>query len=80
MYDLFDFEKGRKMNFQDKVVVITGGAHGIGLCAADEFKKYSVHVCVIDCSEGDHYVGNIGNKVELKNFAQAVIEKYGCSY
>lgn len=61
MYDLFDFEKGRKMNFQDKVVVITGGAHGIGLCAADEFKKYGAHVCVIDCSEGDHYVGDIGN-------------------
>ena len=77
MYDLFDFEKGRKMNFQDKVVVITGGAHGIGLCAADELKKYGAHVCVIDCSEGDHYVGDIGNKVDLENFAQVVIEKYG---
>ena len=50
MYDLFDFEKERKMNFQDKVVVITGGAHGIGLCAADEFKKYGAHVCVIEYS------------------------------
>ena len=65
------------MNFQDKVVVITGGAHGIGLCAADELKKYGAHVCVIDCSEGDHYVGDIGNKVDLENFAQVVIEKYG---
>ena len=50
------------MNFQDKVVVITGGAHGIGLCAADEFKKMGAHVCVIDCTKGDHYVGDIANK------------------
>lgn len=30
------------MNFENKVVVITGGAHGIGLCAANEFKKCGV--------------------------------------
>ncbi len=65
------------MNFENKVVVITGGAHGIGLCTADEFKKRGAHVCVIDCTEGDHYVGDIGNKDELESFAQTVIEKYG---
>ena len=65
------------MNFQDKVVVITGGAHGIGLCATEEFKKNGAHVCVIDCAEGDHYVGDIGNKDALEAFAQTVIEKYG---
>lgn len=65
------------MNFQDKVVVITGGAHGIGLCTADEFKKMGAHVCVIDCAEGDHYMGDIGNKDELEAFTQNVIEKYG---
>lgn len=65
------------MDFENKVVVITGGAHGIGLCTAEEFKKRGAHVCVIDCSEGDHYVGDIGNKKELENFAQTVIEKHG---
>ena len=63
--------------FENKVVVITGGAHGIGLCTAEEFKKQGAYVCVIDCVEGDHYVGDIGRKDDLEAFAQAVIETYG---
>ena len=65
------------MNFKNKVVVITGGAHGIGKCTAEEFKKCGAHVCVIDSTEGEHYVGDISNKEVLENFAQSVIEKYG---
>ena len=42
--------------FQNKVIVITGGANGIGKCIAEEFQKNGAHVCVIDQSEGDHYV------------------------
>ena len=34
--------------FQDKVIVITGGANGIGKCIAEEFKKNGAHVCIID--------------------------------
>ena len=63
--------------FQNKVVVITGGAGGIGKCIAEEFGKQGAHVCVIDCVEGDHYVGDIADKAALEAFAQAVIEKYG---
>ena len=65
------------MNFENKVVVITGGGHGIGLCTAEEFKKTGAHVCVIDCTEGDHFVGDIGDKDDLEAFAQAVIDRYG---
>ena len=65
------------MQFENKVVVITGGAHGIGLCAAEEFKKQGAQVCVIDCAPGDHFVGDIGEKSTLEAFAQFVIEKYG---
>ena len=65
------------MDFENKVVVITGGAHGIGLCAAQEFQKQGAHVCVIDCAEGDHYVGDIGCKETLEAFAQTVIDQYG---
>ena len=65
------------MNFENKVVVITGGAHGIGLCTAEEFKKLGAHVCVIDVAGSDHYVGDIGKKEVLEDFARTVIEKYG---
>ena len=65
------------MDFKDKVVVITGGAHGIGLCAAQEFRKQGAHVCVIDIIDGDHYIGDIGKKEVLEEFANDVIKKYG---
>lgn len=64
------------MNFENKVVVITGGAHGIGLCAYEEFKKLGAHVCVIDKSAGNHFVGDIGNKEDLETFAKSVIDTY----
>ena len=63
--------------FRNKVVVITGGAHGIGLCTAEEFRKQGAHVCVIDSAEGDHYVGDLGDKATLEDFARGVIETYG---
>ena len=63
--------------FQDKVVVITGGAGGIGKCIAEEFRKNGAVVCIIDCAEGDHYVGDIADKSVLEDFARQVIEKYG---
>ena len=66
-----------QLNFDQKVVVITGGAHGIGLCTAEAFRKRGAHVCVMDCAEGDHFTGDIGNKDELEAFAKSVIDRYG---
>lgn len=63
--------------FQEKVVVITGGANGIGKCIAEEFRKNGAQVWVIDCVPGDHYVGDIGNKSVLEDFARRVITKHG---
>ena len=63
--------------FQNKVVVITGGASGIGKCIAEEFRKAGAAVCVIDKAEGEHYVGDISRKEVLEAFAEEVIAKYG---
>ena len=37
--------------FSDKVVVITGGAGGIGRWTAHEFEKAGAKVCIIDTAE-----------------------------
>ena len=63
--------------FRDKVVVVTGGAQGIGRCIAEEFLKAGAQVCVIDKQEGDHFVGDIADKHTLEQFAQEVIAKHG---
>ena len=65
------------MDFKDKVVVITGGAQGIGRCIAEEFEKLGATVCVIDKQQGDHFVGNLADKQVLEQFAKNVIEKHG---
>ncbi len=63
--------------FKDKVVVVTGGAQGIGRCITDEFHKVGAYVCVIDKQEGNHFVGDIADKQVLEIFAKEVIGKYG---
>lgn len=65
------------MQFQDKVVVITGGAQGIGKCIADEFRREGAKVCVIDIQPGDHYVGDISKQNVLEHFANHVVSLYG---
>ena len=63
--------------FEHKVVVITGGAHGIGRCIAEEFQKNGASVCVIDKAEGDHFAGDISDKVVLERFSEQVIAEHG---
>ena len=65
------------MIFKDKVVIVTGGAQGIGRCIAEEFQKAGAMVCVIDKQQGDNFVGDIANKETLERFAKEVIEKHG---
>ena len=49
-------------DFKGKTAVITGGAHGIGLCIAQEFQKRGAEVEVIDIREGDHFTGDLSKK------------------
>ena len=63
--------------FQDKVVVITGGAGGIGKCIREEFEKAGARVCIIDMAENPFFVGDIGDEATLRRFAEKVIAEYG---
>ena len=62
--------------FKDKVVIVTGGANGIGRCIADEFRKEGAVVYVIDKQEGAHFVGDISKKEVLETFASDVLSKH----
>ena len=66
-----------KMEFENKVVVVTGGAHGIGKAIAEAFSAEGAKVVVIDKAEGNHYVGDISKEEVLEEFAGEVIRKYG---
>ncbi len=71
------------MQFKDKVVIVTGGAQGIGRCVADEFRKEGAHVCIIDKvpllspeGEDDYFQGDLSIKEVIEEFAHWVIDKY----
>ena len=63
--------------FENKVAVVTGGAHGIGQAIVEEFRRRGAAVCVIDKAEGSHFVGDIADKNTLEAFAGQVIRDYG---
>ena len=63
--------------FKDRVVVVTGGAKGIGKAIAGEFEKAGAHVCIIDLLPNNYFVGDVGDQKTLESFADKVITEYG---
>ncbi|MEI3606929.1 glucose 1-dehydrogenase [Pseudogracilibacillus sp. SE30717A] len=80
------------MRFQDKVVIVTGGASGLGEATALEFVKEGAKVVIADLSEkGQAYSDelneqgyntifvqtNVANEDDIKNLLSKTVEKYG---
>ena len=65
------------MKFRDKIVVITGGANGIGKRMAERFRQEGALVEIIDRQPGPWFVGDISDKDVLENFAGYVTARHG---
>lgn len=72
------------MEFFRKVVVVTGGAQGIGKCIVEEFHREEAIVAVIDtqerpkdCVANLFYKGDLADKASLDDFVDTIIEKLG---
>ena len=64
-------------NFNNKIVVITGGARGIGRCIREQFEAVGATVCVIDVLDNDYFMGDLADKQALEAFAAKVIADHG---
>ena len=65
--------------FKDKIVVVTGGAKGIGKRISERFVEEGAEVEIIDKEEHGKncFVGDVADKDTLTLFAKTILKKYG---
>lgn len=61
---------------RDRVVVITGGARGIGQAHAEEFRRQGAHVVVNDLDGGDH-TADVSTWDGAKSLVELAIRRHG---
>lgn len=64
------------MRFKDKVVIVTGGASGIGKRLKERFEEEGAHVCVFDILPNDFFQGTLSNQKMMDAFIKKVLSKY----
>jgi 3-oxoacyl-[acyl-carrier protein] reductase len=82
---------GNNMKFQNKVVLVTGGAAGIGKATALRFAEEGAKVVICDVdedngketqkllgSEAAFYSVNVASRGEVQKWVEQVVERYGC--
>ncbi|MGT2911445.1 SDR family oxidoreductase [Streptococcus cameli] len=62
--------------FQDKIVLITGGARGIGAQMAATFREAGAQVYTMDLTAPADFIGDLAKQADLEDFADFVLKQH----